>query len=124
MQILRVCKDFDSKVKENDKFIQYNQFRGESDESEYVNQNKIIGILSDELNFYIDIDELLEQLEISKESLDFQIFFRLFRAKNKNSIKQNKSLLSILFYINFKSFYLIDPQVKDLLLVFQQQKLN
>ena len=73
---------------------------GEPDASGYVHKNKIIEILSDEFDINFDIDELLEQLEVSNESLDFDTFRRLFRAENKTSIKRNSSLLSVLYLIN------------------------
>ncbi|CAD8180983.1 unnamed protein product [Paramecium pentaurelia] len=103
LYIARVCKDFESKIKENEEQIQYSEFidafvalGGEPDASGYVHKNKIIEILSIEFDLNFDIDELLEQLEVQNESLDFETFRQLFRAENKKSIKRNSSLLSLL----------------------------
>lgn len=68
---------------------------GEPDASGYVHKNKIIEILSVEFDLNFDIDELLEQLEVSSENLDFNTFRNLFKAENKKSIKRNSSLLSV-----------------------------
>ncbi|CAD8066528.1 unnamed protein product [Paramecium primaurelia] len=103
LYITRVCKDLECKAKENEEQIQYSEFidafvalGGEPDASGYVHKNKIIEILSVEFDLNFDIDELLEQLEVSNESLDFDTFRNLFRAENKKSIKRNSSLLSLL----------------------------
>lgn len=106
---MRVCKDYNVQTAHKEEEIHQSEYRiedlkklvdafvalgGDPEASGYISKQRLVDILFTEFDLSFDMDDLLEQLEVQNDLLDFGQFKRLFKGDVK-TMKRNSSLLSV-----------------------------